>query len=329
MILNVDDDDDDVSLMFGHGIMFLATFLVVVLTTSYYYYFWIERVKSFPRNKKLLLNNKKTASDYACPNPNCIRCQKYRQVQKSAKMKLSWIAKEIKEQYPNESLDRVEKSVSFPTNNSNNKWQGPSVLMVHDLPSKEVVTEWHMETSRCFQNSKVLPMILKELINYNDDSSLWCTNDSPKGSWKVLYFMNQGSWVFDVCKRYPKIFEFVQSLPNILDECLFGNIMISTIHPNTVIEPHCGPTNIRHRLQYALQIPKEQVNKKGQNSSFLSVGEKHLCWEKEGHLFVFDDSYLHSVTHHGSARTVLIIDVWHPNLTLAERQLIQSLYPPL
>lgn len=42
-------------------------------------------------------------------------------------------------------------------------------------------------------------------------------------------------------------------------------------------------------------------------------------WE-EGKIFIFDDSFEHEVWHNGTEfRLVLIIDVWHPELTKSEK----------
>jgi aspartate beta-hydroxylase len=43
-------------------------------------------------------------------------------------------------------------------------------------------------------------------------------------------------------------------------------------------------------------------------------------WE-EGKLFIFDDSFEHEVWHNGTTtRLVLIVDVWHPELTEDEKR---------
>lgn len=40
----------------------------------------------------------------------------------------------------------------------------------------------------------------------------------------------------------------------------------------------------------------------------------------EGELLIFDDSFEHEVWHNGTqVRLVLIVDVWHPDLTEEER----------
>lgn len=43
-------------------------------------------------------------------------------------------------------------------------------------------------------------------------------------------------------------------------------------------------------------------------------------WE-EGKVMIFDDSFEHEVWHRGTLpRLVLIVDVWHPEVTIAERR---------
>lgn len=50
----------------------------------------------------------------------------------------------------------------------------------------------------------------------------------------------------------------------------------------------------------------------------------YRSWEN-GKFLLFDDSFEHEVWHNGTdVRVVLIIDVWHPELTEEERK---SLFP--
>lgn len=48
-----------------------------------------------------------------------------------------------------------------------------------------------------------------------------------------------------------------------------------------------------------------------------------ICFRtwREGELFIFDDSFEHEVWHNGSqSRLVLILDMWHPQLSAAQRR---------
>ena len=70
------------------------------------------------------------------------------------------------------------------------------------------------------------------------------------------------------------------------------------------------------RLHLGLAIPPE---------SALEVGGRRQRWE-EGKVLVFDDSFEHQVWNNDTsrARVVLILDLWHPELTGAMRQEVRQ-----
>ena len=83
----------------------------------------------------------------------------------------------------------------------------------------------------------------------------------------------------------------------------------------THVWAHCGPTNCRLRAHLGLVVPNEGVGKR----PTLRVEDRTLHWE-EGKMFVFDDSFEHEVWHNGTKRRlVLIVDLWHPELTQQQR----------
>ena len=139
----------------------------------------------------------------------------------------------------------------------------------------------------------------------------------------------------------------VKSLNGFMEGCIFRNAFVSVLEPGTVIEKHCGPSNVRHRLHFALQIPKKNGDGKDcldTIPSLIVAGEK-ITWA-EGKAFVFDDSLVHSACNppigntgdqkleedsgiYSEARVVLIVDLWHPELEDTERVAITQLYPSL
>lgn len=231
-------------------------------------------------------------------------------------------------------------------------WQNPSVLMVDDLPSQEIVTELHPMACHYLQKGSTRELVIRALEQTNSQDLSWTVNDSPQGSWEVLHILNQGTWNPSLVATgknnndhpaWKNLVAHIQGIPGLMDQCLFGNVMISRIYPETVIEPHCGPTNVRHRLQLVVELPF--LSESRQNSLSLLIGrEKQISWNSLDHVFVFDDSYVHSVTYPReddwtsenvdsciiprTSRTVLIVDLWHPDLSLPERSLLQQLYPP-
>jgi aspartyl/asparaginyl beta-hydroxylase (cupin superfamily) len=65
----------------------------------------------------------------------------------------------------------------------------------------------------------------------------------------------------------------------------------------------------------------------------LTVDGQTTTWEN-GKCLIFDDSYLHSVKHEANKnseqedRVVLIIDLWHPDLSEEERDAINLCFHP-
>jgi aspartyl/asparaginyl beta-hydroxylase (cupin superfamily) len=257
-----------------------------------------------------------------CPNPNCSRCQKARHVQQRAKEKLD----DLVQKCPSTLSERLRDSVCNPQKFASES-QDPTVLMVRDLPSQEIVTNQHTEL-RDYLAKIECAKLLEEI--QKTPSTFWVSNETPTGSWEVLFLANQGQWNLQVWDACPTLAQLVDSMPNLLDESLFGNAMISKIQSGTTIEPHCGLSNVRHRLQITLQSPP----RKWASQARLRVGprEQELDWTKHGNFFVFDDSYVHSVEYPvgqmDGCRIVVIVDLWNPCLTSTERDSIRRLYPP-
>ena len=87
--------------------------------------------------------------------------------------------------------------------------------------------------------------------------------------------------------------------------------------PGTHVHSHTGPTNCRLRSHLGLAIPKTGVK--------MRILNKFITWE-EGKVMIFDDSFEHEVWHEGDKpRLILIVDVFHPQLTEYEKKNIAAL----
>ena len=87
--------------------------------------------------------------------------------------------------------------------------------------------------------------------------------------------------------------------------------------PNSDIEAHCGPTNLRLRCHLPLVVPSD--------CGIVVAGETRE-W-KEGELMIFDDAYEHYVFHKGaSERLILLFDIWHPDVVEGEREGIKKMF---
>ncbi|KQS62473.1 uncharacterized protein Dere_GG20567, isoform C [Drosophila erecta] len=133
-----------------------------------------------------------------------------------------------------------------------------------------------------------------------------------KGVWQQYELYAQGRRVKDNCRRAPITCSLMEEFPESAG-CRRGQVKFSVMQAQTHVWPHCGPTNCRLRAHLTLVAPEPE-------RTSLRVAEQERTW-REGELFIFDDSFEHEVWHNGSQpRLVLILDMWHPQLTTAQRR---------
>lgn len=139
----------------------------------------------------------------------------------------------------------------------------------------------------------------KAFVPYRRDLAL-------QGEWTTYMLWSFGLPFRDNLIRCPKTAGLLESLPFSLTA---GLTYFSALGPGTRVAPHCGPTNTRLRCHLGVLVP---------DGCGIRVGSASRSWE-EGRCIVFDDSFEHEVWNEGDRhRYVLILDVWHPELTPAE-----------
>jgi aspartyl/asparaginyl beta-hydroxylase (cupin superfamily) len=158
--------------------------------------------------------------------------------------------------------------------------------------------------------------------------------NSQQPEWSSIYLYHQGIQQSEMCNKYfPQTTNILETkCPHrMAGKCGLGSVYFSKLKNNTKVKEHCGPTNVRWRCHLPLFVPQS-------SKSYLFVGlagvnEERISW-KEGVPILFDDSFVHSAEHNtdnstvGDERIVLIVDLWHPSLSDADRTAIGVLYPP-
>jgi len=159
---------------------------------------------------------------------------------------------------------------------------------------------------------------IKEEI-HDLEASLFFSEAEPierTGKWEVLFFYERGRRNVMNCARCPTI-------SGILDDydpmrTLVGSIYASKLHPNTHVRNHFGPTNVRLRCHLGIQVPDSDCG--------LLCGGQILRW-KAGKCIVFNDALEHEAWNRTETeRVVLIVDLWHPDLTWSERETLRGLH---
>jgi aspartyl/asparaginyl beta-hydroxylase (cupin superfamily)/Flp pilus assembly protein TadD len=134
--------------------------------------------------------------------------------------------------------------------------------------------------------------------------------------WDVLLLYERGRKNAENCARCPTITRIIESHATV--RTLAGLMYVSKTNPGTHIKPHLGPTNVRLRCHLGIKVPAGDCG--------LKVGGQPLRWQ-EGRCIVFDDHLEHESWNFTSEpRIVLIIDVWHPDLTPTEIAFLEGLH---
>jgi Aspartyl/Asparaginyl beta-hydroxylase len=109
----------------------------------------------------------------------------------------------------------------------------------------------------------------------------------------------------------------VRSLPDVCATLPLADVIFSAHAPQTRLTPHCSWDPFRLRLHLGVRIPEK---------CGIRVGQESRAW-REGKVLAFHDSFEHE-TWNGSEETriVLIVDLWHPQLTVAERRAILACF---
>lgn len=135
-----------------------------------------------------------------------------------------------------------------------------------------------------------------------------------KGAWRKVPLWSHNKAHEEHLARCPRTAAVLAGLP--LCRAL-GMSYFSEISGGTDVKAHFGPTNARVRYHLGLDVPEGDV--------YLAIADGMYKWS-EGNVVAFDDSYIHAVRHQeGASRGVLIVDVYHPELTMDERQLLEDL----
>jgi aspartate beta-hydroxylase len=144
--------------------------------------------------------------------------------------------------------------------------------------------------------------------NFHTESELF----KWQGDWKVAFLFESGRKVAENCDRLPITTSILER-----HDCVRrsgGLIYISRLAAGSRVAPHKGPTNLRLRCHLGVNIPDGECG--------LRVGETITRWT-QGKCIVFDDHFEHEVWNESTSdRVILLIDLWHPELSALERQVL-------
>jgi aspartate beta-hydroxylase len=163
------------------------------------------------------------------------------------------------------------------------------------------------------------PATESEIVPYVDYS-----NDKPLDQWRPLnrskqwsayYLLKDGMRVGSHLARCPRTAALLEAAPLADIPGHAPTAFFSMLQPRTRIPPHGGVTNARLVCHVPLVIPPD---------CGFRVGSETRNWEL-GKAWVFDDTIEHEAWNDSDEpRYILIIDLWNPYLTEAEREWVRK-----
>lgn len=132
-------------------------------------------------------------------------------------------------------------------------------------------------------------------------------------SWSAYHLWQHGKPVEAHQRKCPDTAALLDGLPMPRVAHRSPTALFSILRPKTHIPPHCGFSNFRLICHLPLVLPPD---------CHFRVGNETRQW-RIGETIIFDDTIEHEAWNNsGHIRSVLIFDIWHPDLEEEERDFI-------
>lgn len=235
----------------------------------------------------------------------------------------------VQAKYSPDALNRFEACKEVALGRKKVYTQQPSVLHFPGLPAIEFYDKAEFPW---LANLEAATEIIREefLAVYREDNGVfspyvkhpagapvnqWAElNHSPR--WSALHLWRDGTRFDQTCARCPVTSAAAEAVPMVGIENFGPTVLFSALAPHTHIPPHSSSTNARLVVHLPLIVPE---------GCRFRVGGETRPWE-EGKAWVFDDTIEHEAWNDSDyLRVILMIDIWNPYLTMAERDLVAAL----
>uniref|UniRef100_A0A7S3LP48 Aspartyl/asparaginy/proline hydroxylase domain-containing protein n=1 Tax=Aplanochytrium stocchinoi TaxID=215587 RepID=A0A7S3LP48_9STRA len=165
----------------------------------------------------------------------------------------------------------------------------------------------------------------KRKVKENDYELKKDEHQLHSGNWDWYSFVLKGKWQSDMEELCPTTSTLIKNIPGLMTGLPFSYCFFSSLQPNSKIDAHVAPCNLRVRCHLPLIVPKKQEDEV-QVKCGLSVAGETVEWET-GKGLLFDDAYEHRAWNlRESERVVLLVDVWNPEILPEEREHIKKMF---
>ncbi|WP_086607574.1 aspartyl/asparaginyl beta-hydroxylase domain-containing protein [Erythrobacter donghaensis] len=153
-------------------------------------------------------------------------------------------------------------------------------------------------------------------VKYNASEPLAQWRDlNHNRDWTAIHLIERGETVAANAAHCPETMAFLAHMDQPQIAGCAANAMFSLLAPHTHIPPHVGVANFRLLCHLPLIVP---------NRCWFRVGAETRDFA-EAQAWLFDDTIEHEAKNEtDKLRVILIFDLWHPDLSPAERVAIEA-----
>ncbi len=237
----------------------------------------------------------------------------------------------LRAEYADKELQRVDEFLALYTGRQQPKYrhalQRPAFLYFPGLEPRAFFErsefDWSagLEAATADIRAELLGILktpdgLKPYVELDvPDAAQW-TELNRSLQWSSFHLYKAGARVEENCQRCPATLKAIEKLPLTRTSGHSPEVFFSILKPGAQIPPHYGLANYKLAVHLPLVVPGDCA---------IRVGNETRGWE-ESQCLVFDDSFRHEAWNKsGEVRAVLILDVWNPQLTSAERACVTTL----
>jgi aspartyl/asparaginyl beta-hydroxylase (cupin superfamily) len=231
------------------------------------------------------------------------------------------ILEELTRRFSSKGLERVEECLKYMSGEKTPVYphphQEPTRLYFPGLSAKA----WHdtADFPWVADIERSWTAVLGELQGLQDSKAGFFPYEDPytlelgwKG-WDTYTLYRKGKRHEKNAARCPQTIQLLEKSPRGVRQGMF-----TRLNPGAHLTPHTGGVNVVLTCHLGLIIPE---------GCFIRVGDDVRGWTP-GKCLIFDDSFIHEVWHKGSeVRTILLWDIWHPDLTEVEIHALNYLFP--
>ncbi len=135
--------------------------------------------------------------------------------------------------------------------------------------------------------------------------------------WSAFYLWKDGEVVAENAARCPRTMAALANAPITRVSNRSPSILFSLLRPGAHIPPHNGLVNTRLICHLPLIVPGQ---------CRFRVGNETREWV-EGRAWCFDDTIEHEAWNDSDqTRVILLFEIWRPELTLRERELVNAMF---